>query len=241
MKRMQLLALAAAIALGAAPAVAGTVFNNPSDGFACSPFCWTSTSTAGGGFQAFDDFSLGSSATIRSVTWTGFFVNSVGAGTNPPSAPSTTSWQISFSADSGGSPGAALETETISAADVHATFLGDVSGLGTTVAWYTFSAILPTSFAATGGTTYWFSTVSNQPAFNPFFSWSSDGITETNGTWQVGIDGTVFPLQERSADGRVFSLSTSAPEPGTWSLMFLGVGAIGGALRATRRTAKATA
>jgi hypothetical protein len=232
--------LLAVLAMTAAPpALAGTLYSQPSDGTACAPSCWTSTDGAGapitGGYQTFDDFSLSSKATVTQVSWYGFYMNSDG-GPNP-ATPTTTSWQLGFYANSGTLPGAALYSTTLADSSVTAAFLGDVSGLGETVPFYKFTANLPTGFSASASTTYWFSALSEQPTFEPFFSWSPSNIGD--GSAELDLPGSAngdANLLYSVADNRAFILSgTSAvPEPGAWALMLLGVGGAGAGLRIAR-------
>ncbi|MGH7024365.1 MAG: hypothetical protein ACREEB_12355 [Caulobacteraceae bacterium] len=236
MSRKLIAVMSAMTVLAAAPAVAGTVYSNPSDGFACSS-CWTSTNgTDGtGGYQAYDDFTLGASSAIRTVTWTGFYIDDTFL--SNPVAPPTTSWQIAFYANSSGEPGTALYSTTLPTADVTATFLGDVPAFDASVSFYQFSAVLSSAFDASGGTTYWFSPTSVQATFNPFFSWSASDVSDPYGTWQMGL-GTVgegVSLYKAGNVARAFSLSTSVPESASWALMILGIAGAGAAMRATQR------
>lgn len=233
--------LLAMLAMTAAPpALAGTLYSQPSDGTACDTFCWTSTDGAGapitGGYQTFDDFSLSSKATVTQVSWYGFYFNS-STGPNP-ATPTTTSWQLGFYANNGTLPGAALYSTSIADTSVTAAFLGDVSGLGETVPFYKFTANLPTGFSASASTTYWFSVLSEQPTFEPLFSWSPSNTGDDESA-QLDLPGSVNgdanSLSNVSGD-RAFILSgTSAvAEPGAWALMLLGVGGAGAGLRMAR-------
>jgi hypothetical protein len=224
----------------ASPALAKTLYDQPSDGTACDTACWTSTDGAGGpitgGYQTFDDFSLSSNATVTQVSWYGFYIDSAG-GPNP-TTPATTSWDIGFYANNGTLPGAALYSTSINAGSVSAQFLGDVSALGATVPFYEFTADLPTGFNANAATTYWFSPVSEQPTFEPFFSWSPSNSGDGRSA-QLELPGSVNlggnSLYSVTGD-RAFILSgtSAAPEPATWALMLLGVGGVGAGLRMAR-------
>jgi hypothetical protein len=234
-------ALITAAVMFTTPALAGTLYSQPSDGTACDTSCWTSTDGAGGpitgGYQTFDDFSLSSNATVTQVTWYGFYINSDG-GPNP-ATPTTTSWQIGFYANSGTLPGGQLYSTSIAAGSVTATFLGDVSALGDTVPFYEFTATLPTPFSASAATTYWFSPLSEQPTFEPFFSWSpSSGAAQSAQMELPGsVNGDANSLYNVSNE-RAFILY-GVPEPASWTLMLAGFAALGAGLRARRRVAPA--
>jgi len=228
-------ALTALAVLAAAPATAQMVFNNASNGAACAPSCWTATfgTDGSGGYQAFDDFVLTSAS---AVSWTGFYIDYINTQNNPV-APPTTSWQIAFYANASGEPGSQAYLTSLPAGDVHADFLGDGSAFGSSVSFYQFTAVLPTAFDASGGTTYWFSPESVQPDFDPFFSWSASNASDPYGTWQVGLGGigTGHLLSQSDDVARAFTLSDSVPEPASWALTILGIGGVGGAVRISRR------
>lgn len=215
---------AVAAACLAGPAAASVVYDQPGTSAACAGYCWTSQSGDGGGYRTSDDFSLAGGAQIGAATWRGFIKPASGGAVDP----AVESWQIDFYADAGGAPGASLYSATLSAAAVTTTLLG-VGDFGGPVNVYEFSAVLPTRFAASGGTGYWFSPLAIQTHFFPFFSWSP--AADTKGTsFQASIPpGATFV---RPGD-RAFSLST-VPEPAAWALMLLGLGSAGAMLRRRR-------
>ena len=81
------------------------------------------------------------------------------------------------------------------------------------------------------GTTFSFSNT-NAPDLKIAWATSAESGTDTPGT-----------TDNDPAVGNLFSqsLSVAVPEPATWALMLFGVGAIGAAMRSSRRSALATA
>jgi hypothetical protein len=219
----------------AAGVFADTVYNQPASfpgGDACD--CWTSAYGAdlGGGYQTFDNFQLGSAADIGAVTWQGLYDDFENTGNNPV-GPDTTSWEIEFWSDNSGIPGSPLFGVTLPAASVNTTFVGVASDLGSTENVYSFQATLPSIFAASAATTYWFSVLSLQPTFDPIFSWTlgtgGDGFSQ-----QENIGSFGGGITQQDGD-RAFSLET-VPEPAT--LPVLGIALIGlAALKRRQRPA----
>lgn len=227
--RTAALLIAGVLASGAftAPALADVVYDQPGTSAACAGACWTSSAGATGGFQTYDDFTLTGDAGITGATWRGFIKPSTGG----PVDPAVTTWNVSFSADSAGTPGTILYSHDFAAANVTATLLG-VGDFGGPVNVYEFSVALPTAFAASAGTTYWFSPFAMQPDFFPFFSWSPAANTSGSSFQVLRPTGTTFV---RPGD-RAFSLS-AVPEPQTWALMITGFCGAGVILRSRRRVA----
>jgi len=225
---------AGAAALGllglASEAAAGVVYSQAGDGQACSPQCWTSDigSADNYGFQTFDNFTLSKSAGITTVSWQGFYYDYVNLA-NDPVAPVTNNWQIQFYGDSAGLPGALLYTTTETAAQVTTTLLDQDTPFLAAANVYEFTAVLPTAFAASAGTPYWFSPLSLQTDFNPFFSWSA-AASQPSGAYSAQLfEGALSAV---SGD-RAFTLS-SVPEPAAWSLMLVSFAGMGAALRVRR-------
>ncbi len=118
---------------------------------------WTSTlGTTDGGDQTFDNFSVSNAANVDAVSWVGLIRDQLNPANNPV-VPATLSGDLSFSADSGGVPGAVLYEVQEPAASVTATQIGTTLRGGITVFVYDFSATLPSEFAIAANTTYWFS------------------------------------------------------------------------------------
>jgi hypothetical protein len=229
----------AAAALVSMPASAAVVFSQAGNGQACQFSCWTSSlgADASGGFRTYDNFTLATSATITSVNWQGFYDDFITPANNPVS-PVTTSWSIGIFANVGGLPGAQLFTITLPAASVTTTLLG-VGTFGSQVNVYSITASLGAGFAATAGTTYFFSPLSNQPDLNPIFSWSSDAIntgTSAQSTFAGTTSGPAAGAVSLPND-RAFTLSstdavvTGVPEPESIALLGLGFVALAVARR----------
>jgi hypothetical protein len=181
---------------------------------------WTShTDPSITGFRTNDDFSVGSAATIDEVTWWGIYIHT--DLTN--ASPNTTDWSIRFQADNAGVPGAILASETLPAAQVTRQLVGTGIVVGNTVDVYQFTAPFP-NFSAAAGITYWFSTLSRGPTFDPLFSWIEG--TGGNGTsFQTQFaNGVVTDTFIREGD-RAFALS-QLPEPSTLVLIGAGLAAL---------------
>jgi hypothetical protein len=231
--------LALALACVAGTAEASVVYDQPSSGAACNTSCWTSAyAEPDGGYQSFDDFTLGASAAITTVTWVGFYYDYLNGAANPVTPP-TQSWYLQFWGDAGGLPGSPLYADNLSAAAVSATLLGVSDFGGDPVNLYSFSANLDYPFYAAAGVTYWFSPVSEQPNLDPFFSWSPAAV-DVDGVTAQAVAPSGAPYAR--PNDRAFSLSdaqqTGVPEPAAWALMLAGMGAVGGALREPRRAVR---
>ena len=210
-------------------AVAGTVYSQPGT-TACDPSCWTSHYGAGSGFRAYDNFTLGTAATVTSVTWQGIYIPTPAQPTAP--GPDTTTWTIGFFADNSDFPGASLLSVSLPAASVTTTFVSAGFFGSQPVNLYSFTATLPSTFAAAAGTEYWFSPLSQAPSFNPFFSWSPSTAVYDGLTAQTDTSGNSY----LRSDDRAFSLDAASgtPEPAAWALMVGGFGLVGAAARRRR-------
>lgn len=184
---------------------------------------WTSQSDAGvNGFRAFDNFSLGSAATINQATWRGIYLNQ---SDSTDGVPNTLTWSLRIFADSGsGTPGTQLSTTTALLSDVIRTTLGTGVLNGNNVTVYEFTAAL-TPFDATAGVPYWFSALSRANDFSPLFSWI-EGTGGDGASFQTGFTSGVVTDSFIREDDRAFSLST-VPEPGTALLVGPGLAALG--------------
>ena len=204
-KTISVLGLVFLMALAAASAQAAVVYSQPFDGTGNAYGSQNDAAGFGLFAQVFDDFTLGASASINQVSWTGEYFN-------PPSQGAISAFTVGFYADNGGQPGLLLDTANF-VGTANETLLGTAGGFPV----YTYDVALGTPFAATGGTKYWFS-VYPDLAFPP--QWGIFAGSGGNGSsWQVFF-GSGGPL----AADMAFTLSAaSIPEPSTFGLLGLGL------------------
>lgn len=189
---------------------------------------WTShISTTQGGFQTWDNFTLGSDTTIRSVSWQGTYLN----GSLQNSAVTNTDfWEIGIYADSSGTPGSLLSTTTI--ANPSASIVGTGSfGANNPIDLYSFTANLSAPIALSAGVQYWFSPLSRtDSAFIPLFGWSNASTPVDARSYQTDTNGNSFV---RSSDRafQLFDTRASVPEPATWLMMIGGFLIVGATMR----------
>ena len=181
------------------------------------------TDTNSGGFGNFatvyDSFTLGSSAKITSVDFVGNYFN--------PTSPGTiTGFTIGLYSNSGGAPGALLQSASVAGN-------GNEASLGSVDGFPMASYSVATNFIVSAGQTYWLAVVPDL-GFPPQWGWAQG----------FGGDGSAVQdfLGDRAfVSGDVaFTLNGGAvPEPGSWALMILGFGTMGTALRRRRALAAA--
>jgi hypothetical protein len=238
------------------------LYSQPSDYPNTCTVLTSQNQASGASYQTFDDFTLGATGTIESITWQGLWCNFNGGG---PATPNTTSFQIGFFADvnnlpsanpvSGGGP--------ILLTAVQRAFVGQavMQKTGDTVDMYNFSANLQTAFTAQANTTYWLSIVSFANSFPPGWLWASGtGGDGKSAQLTYGAANAIYPP---GAGDRTFSLSASlqgdlvvgspptnppiaqladgVPEPGTLSLAVIAVLCVAGAQFARRAHAPCAA
>lgn len=138
----------------------------------------------------FDDFTLTTATTIRTVGWQGIYCTEVANA--PTQVPSATGFSISFHpADSGGGPNAntTLQQSAYPLAQVSQSL--DRNGTGTcgtatptAIGVYNYTVTLATPFNAAAGTRYWLSVQANVPSIPPFWGWRS-GTADNGVSFQL--------------------------------------------------------
>jgi hypothetical protein len=192
---------------------AGTLFQQPTNNFGGF---YSQNDTNSGGLgnyaTAFDDFTLGSTATIGSLSWFGSYVGAPGT---------ITGFTIGIWADNSGAPnlGSLLYSTTIGG-NAGETFV-ETDLLGNPE--YSYSGNI--NFTATGGTKYWLSIVANL-GVPPQWAWESG-----SGGDGVSYQDFFGSLNKLSVDN-AFTLSTaSVPEPDDAALVAGGLVLLGLAKR----------
>jgi hypothetical protein len=180
---------------------AATLLNQPTNFFGGF---YSQNDTNGGGLgnyaTAFDDFTLGSTATIASLTWVGSFAG-VPTGIS--------GFTVSIWADNAGAPNlSSLLYSTTIGGNAGQTFLQNDSFQDPT---YAYSGNI--NFTATGGTKYWISIVANL-GVPPQWAWESG--TGGDGVAYQDFFGSLNPL---SVDNAFTLSSASVPEPGAGVLV----------------------
>lgn len=198
----------------ALPSIAAPVYLQPVETVPLGTLPASQNDTSGtfGSFaKVYDNFSLGSAASISGVHWYGGFFNPVAAGT-------ITSFLIEIWADTAGAPGGSvpLRAATI-AGHANQVQTGD-NAIGPL---YAYSIDLATAFQAQAGTTYW---LSIQPSmdFPPQWGWA----TGTGGDGLSYQD--FFGTRGQQTFDLAFSLTSTpsnVPEPG--SLVLAGLALVG--------------
>jgi len=185
---------------------AAVLYSQPWDGGSNLYASQNDTNPSGHGLfaQVWDNFTLGTSATILEVDWTGGYFN-------PPSQGPIGGWFVNFYADSSGQPGSLLNS-TFLPGTASETFLTTVNGFPI----YTYQATV--GFLAMAGTQYWLD-VYPDLGFPPQWGWATgtggDGLA-----YQVFF-GSFGPISTDFA----FKLQGTVPEPCT--LLLLGSGLLG--------------
>jgi hypothetical protein len=206
--------IAAAFALVSGSAEADAVYSQPSNNFGSFSSQNDTSGLFGNFFTTYDNFTLLSSANLKSVDFTGSFFNPDVHGT-------ITAFTIAIYADSSDSPGTQLYSTTI-VGNAGETFVG-TDFFGDLV--YSYAANI--SFAATGGTEYWLS-IEPDLAFPPQWGWENSSVGD--GLGYQRFFGVLGPITSDSA----FTLNdTPVPEPITLSIF--GAGLAGAAAMRRRK------
>jgi hypothetical protein len=206
---MSLKIIAAAVVLGLATlsnAGATVLYSQPWDGTANAWASQNDTNGNGNFATVYDDFTLGGSARVKNVMFTGVYFN-------PPVQGTITAFTVNFYANNLGQPGGLLQSFNIGGNGNEA-FVGNIDGFPV----YDYSINLAGGFFAAGGTNYWMSVVPDL-GFPPQWGWAfglgGDGISYQD----------FFGNRSLNFNDEAFTLNGSAPDSGS-TVMLLGVAMI---------------
>jgi len=207
-KALGLAAIVAVFAMILAAPSWASLYNQPTD-YNGAYSSQNDTNGLGNFATVYDNFTLGSSATINNVQWIGSYFN-------PPTQGPITAWTLTFYADNAGSPGAALATFNVNN-NANETFL-QFDNFGDP----TYSYSMNVNFAALAGTQYWLSVVPDL-GFPPQWGWET-GTGGDGSAWQCFF-GACGPIPNDMAFTLNGSSNSGVPEPA--SLFLLGTGLLG--------------
>jgi hypothetical protein len=195
----------ALLAASSVPAAAGSLYNQPYDNSGNLYGSQNDTNIGGyGNFAtAYDDFTLGTTASITGVNWTGGYYNGGQA--------AIAQFTLVFWADNAGVPGGILASDVIPGTANETSIGGPI---------FAYSAAV-TLFAAAAGTKYWLSIVPDI-GYPPQWGWATG----------TGGDAKAYQCFEGTCGATgsdfAFGLSgTSTPEPVSFSLAGIGLGLVG--------------
>ncbi len=155
------------------------------------------------------DFTLASDADITSVQWTGSYFN-------PPTQATITAFTVDFYADSGGTPGALLQSFNVAGTNGESSLGNDSAGDPT----YAYS--MNVNFISTAGTKYSLSIVQMDVSVSPTM-----GVRHGTGGDGIAYQDFFGTLSEVTSDMAFQLNGTTVPEPISVGLMGSVVVALG--------------
>jgi hypothetical protein len=211
--------IAVSVMLGVAtmPAIAADVYTQPYDGIGNLFASQNDTSSGGYGVFAttYDNFTLATTMNITGATWVGGYFNPATTGT-------ITAYTLQIYADNAGTPGAVLQSESITG---NAAETVDAGGAPI----YDYTAVFSSPFTASAGQQYWLSIVPDT-AYPPQWGWATG----------TGGDGAAYQDYMGSGAATVYDMAFTlqgapVPEPAFYQLgALLALGGLG-ALRLRKR------
>ena len=137
----------------------------------------------------YDNFTLTNSGRITAVQWHGDYIDHNNLNNNPAPA-DVTGFTISFWTDNNGQPGQQISSQTLAVSACNETSLGTIPFNAfndpTTheISFYSYRAVLPTAFDASGGTAYWVSIVGTCSQNTPIWSWYASSTGDNANCFQ---------------------------------------------------------
>ena len=201
---------AVAAVLLASSAEAAVVYDQPTNnagGFSSQ----NDTNNSVGIWTNFDNFTLGSSANLSSVSFVGSYFD------GPPSTGAITGFTIAIYADNSGVPASSALYSVTLPGNGHETSLGP-DNLG----FPEFSYSENISFAALAGTEYWLSIVPDL-GFPPQWAWENGTGGDGLGYQTYSLDATLNGATTADSAFALYDNTGQVPEPLTLSLFGAGL------------------